>query len=335
MKNLIKANNLIEKICKEYPQITPITQKDYDLFQKFFQHEPHTYGNSWTYITQGMYGIGKNNLGYKYFDGNNLSAVCIYPKIEQPDINVLFWIRPMGKNVLEVINQYSKQIYKKYNLPVYVKKIFKRQFAYLHSKGFKTPSKFPWHTKCPMEDDTYPEQILELKNTIITAGKLGKTRQLNRSYRYYLQLKKDPEIVSASIIKYPKEAKQILTVFFEEKKKNDPNNVSKPNDYFNLIEQPLIKKNILEKILFKKDLPLALYFIEKQNQIYASQYAMISLRKLSNHIVDFLMFDMFYQLLSGNIVCLNLGGSEKVSLNDFKKKFRPVKENRMYWAALY
>lgn len=335
MTKLRKANNLIEKIRKIYPQITPITRKDYSLFQKFFQKEPHTYGNSWTYITQGMYGIGKNNLGFKYYDGKNLAAFCIYPKIEDPLVNAVFWIRPMGENIIEIINTISKEIFEKFHLPIYVKKILKKQFRHLLKNGFKTVLKFPWHTKCPLEDDSYPEHILDLKQTVNIAEKLGKTRQLNRSFCYYNQIKKDPSITFKSVFKHQREVKRILDVFFEEKRKTDPFNVSKPTDYYNLFEEPAINHKIIEKIIFMNNRPVAFYFIEKQNKEYASQYAMISLRKISNHIADYLMFDMINILQKGNTKYLNLGGSEKSTLNDFKKKFRPVKENKMYWAALY
>ncbi|OIO15721.1 hypothetical protein COV53_06265 [Candidatus Gottesmanbacteria bacterium CG11_big_fil_rev_8_21_14_0_20_37_11] len=335
MNNLVQANKIISKIAKENPCITPITVRDYALFNKFFHKEPYTYGNSWTYVIQGMYGIGENNLGYKYFDGGNLSAVCVFPKIEKPDLNVFYWIRPMGKSILDVIDKLSKNYHKEHKLPIYVKKIFKEQYEYLRNKGFKNTSNFPWHSSCPSEDDTYPEQILDIAHTIDIAKKLGKTRQLNRSYRYYEQLKKDETLKEGSIYDHKKEAKKVLISFFQEEIKSRSLNISNPYDFYNIVLNKLNSESTIEKIIKIDRTYVAFHLSEIQNKELASLYALISLRNQSNHIVDFLMFDTFYLLLKSDIKFINLGGSEIESLYQFKIKFRPIKENIMYWSVLY
>ncbi len=57
MKDLAKANKLIADIAAKDKRITPITPKDEKLFAEFLKKEPHTYGNSWIYVTQGDYTV--------------------------------------------------------------------------------------------------------------------------------------------------------------------------------------------------------------------------------------------------------------------------------------
>lgn len=335
MRNLTVANKLMEKLAKDNPRFSPLTVEDYPLFERYFQKEPHTYGNSWTYITQDMYGIGENKLGYKYFDGENLSAVCIYPKTENPDLNVFYWIRPMGKSVLDRIDALSKKIFKELNIPTYAKKLFKDQYKYLKNKGFKDTTGFPWHSLYPEEDDTHPEIILDIENTITTAQKLGKTRQLNRSLKYYETLKNDPSISVESLYKHSTDAMKVLDEFFHEGRNKKYSNISEPCDYYSMILVKPRNIRMLEKMFFINGNSAGFYFSEYQNEHYSSQYAFITLRYLSNHLSDYLMFDMFDELLKHKTKFMNLGGSESQSLDEYKRKFRPVEEKKMFWVTLY
>ena len=118
-KELKKANEILLSISKRNKNITPITPQDYDLFNEFFSNEPHTYGNSWSYIIQGMHGLGDNNLGYKYFDGKNLSAISIHPKIEHPEQLAMYFVRPMGKGMMKIIAELGKKYKEEFELQIY------------------------------------------------------------------------------------------------------------------------------------------------------------------------------------------------------------------------
>jgi hypothetical protein len=333
MSKLKKANQIIEQIASKNKNITPLTQKDFPLFQKFFNRERHSYGNSWTYITQGMYGIGKNNLGYKYYDGENLSAVCVYPKIEQPDVNVFYWIRPMGKTILEKIVDLSQNLLKNQGLPTYVKKIFKVQFDYLQKKGFKDVSLFPWHSTCPSEDDTYPEAILDIAKTLTLAETAKKNKRIYRSFQYYRHFLREAKIKLQTLWDNPQIAKRILHDFFEFIKKRDEKNVSKETDFYNLFVHHPKPTNTLANIVYIDGVPLGFYFLEKQNQQTASLYATITLRHQIHHLSEFIFFHLLYTLKNDGFLFLNLGGSETQSLDYFKSKFQPTKKNKMYWAV--
>ncbi len=332
MRKLKRANEIIFSLAKKNKYISPITKEDFPLFESFFAKEAHTYGNSWTYVTQGMYGIGKNNLGYKYYDGENLSAVSVYPKIENPDLNVFYWIRPMGKGILDVIDEFSKDLLDRDNVPTYAKKLFEDQYKYLKKRGFQDVDKFPWHSTAPAEDDTYPERILDIGKTIEEAKNAGKTRQLGRSLKNYYMYKNDDEVEKASVFRNEEDAFEVAKRFFKfQTKKNKPN-VSNAYDFYNVIYN-LEKQDILEEIVYKKNISVAFYFSVVQNEDYASLYAMLSDRELHNNVSDFLIFRILNRLKSNKLKHLNLGGSELKSLDEYKQKFRPSYYQQMYWVC--
>ncbi len=140
--------------------------------------------------TRRLYGIGPYGLGYKYYDGKNLSAVCVYPRIERPDVYVFYWIRPMGQEILDIINKFAKHLLETYSMPTYVKKIFQIQFEYLQKQGFRNMTGFPWHSICHSEDNTYPEQIYNVKKTLSLLSTPPRTSNIRKSYRKAMQIEK-------------------------------------------------------------------------------------------------------------------------------------------------
>lgn len=332
--NLNKANQLLKEISSIDKNFSPITLNDFPLFEKFFQKEPHTYGNSWTYITQGMYGTGLNNLGYKYYDGKNLSAVTIYPKLEQPNTIVFYWIRPMGSTILNIINHFSKNLLKTKGIPTYVKKIFKDQYNFLLKQDFKPIESFPWHSLCLAEDDTYPERIINVKKTINLARKAKKGSKIRRAFQYYRHYLKKDQIITSSIFQKKEDVKKVLANFFSHQRKLNKPNVSRETDFFNLlIENPKVN-SILENLFYLNNKPVGFFYAEIQNKNFASLYATITNRKLANHLTEYIMFYLIDKLNNLGINFLNLGGSETQTLDNFKNKFLPETENKMYWAVL-
>lgn len=327
--NLNKANQLLNEISSKNPCFSPITLNDFPLFEKFFQKEPHTYGNSWTYITQGMYGTGPYNLGYKYYDGKNLSAVTIYPKIEQPDINVFYWIRPMGPTVLDIIVDFSKKLLKK-NVPTYVKKIFKNQFIYLKTKGFNDVSQFPWHTTAPLEDDSFPEQIYDVKRTIELSKTLPRKKHLRKSVVRTIQLEKK-NFIQITDQNFQNRAWQVSQAFFRLKliKKKF---LSDENDYYNMIFSNPSRETLIKKVFIVNNEPLGFYLMEQQNNLYSSLYALIVLRNRLKYLSD---FALLYIFRTTKTPFLNLGGSENEGIHNFKLKYYPQREQKMFWATNY
>ncbi len=330
MKDLKTANRLIEKIAKEYKEITPITLKDISLFEKFFEKEPHTYGNSWTYITQGMYGIGPQGLGYKYYDGKNLAAVCVYPKVEQPNTYCFYWIRPMGNQILDIIEKYSKKLLKTYSTPTYVKKIFKDRFEYLKKREFKDILTFPWHTHFPSEDDTFPEQVYDVQYTTSLLQSPPRTSNIRKSYRKAICIEKNNKVVMDNY-NFKKDAWQITNNFFNSSYiKHKKINVSSPDDYYNSIFKNPQRNNLIHNVFYVNNEPVGFYIGENQGSDTTAIYALITLRDKIEYLSDYVFFKLIEKCQTRY---LNLGGSEDEGIHKFKLKFKPVYELKMYWVS--
>lgn len=337
MKDLIKANRLIEDIAKKHKEITPVTPKDEKLFSAFFKNEPHTYGNSWTYVTQGMYGIGPYGLGYKYYDGKNLSAVCVYPKIEQPNTYCFYWVRPMGHQILDVINRYAKILLEKRSMPTYVKKIFKDQFEYLHKKGFKDTSKFPWHSSCPSEDDTLPELTIDLDKLFKNLSHSLVSKRLRRIYKMYNAFPKEYNIKLSNIKKknYHNVWQATLDFFTYKKKLKDSFLISSEYDFYNMIFYPYPNKDEIVKMIIIDDKIVGFYSAERQSKNYAGLYGIILHRHIYKNITEFVMIKIFSDLHNKGVRYINLGGSEYKGVQDAKLKYHPTISQQMHWASLY
>lgn len=332
IKNLTVANQLIQQIAAEDQRITPITPDDFNLFQHFFTQEPHTYGNSWTYVTQGLYGIGKNNLGYKFYDGKNLSAVCVYPKIENPNIYVFYWIRPMGKTIINIISNFAQSLLIKNLLPTYTKKIFKNQHDLLLKNGFSDVKFFPWHSACPSEDDTYPEQIYDVKYTLNLLEKPPRTSNIRKSYRKSKLIEKNHH-VKIHQKNFNANAWKLTQDFFNSDYiQTKKINVSSKFDYYNPIFNNPIRSSLEKKVVYIDNVPLGYYIAEKQNEDYSSIYALIILRDKIQYLSDFLIFNCLENCKTNY---LNIGGSEESGIHKFKLKFKPTKEVKTYWATNY
>lgn len=332
MEQLFIANTLLKKISSIYPLITPVVLNDLSLFQQFFQKEPHSYGNSWTYVTQGVYGIGPNNLGYKYYDGTNLSMVCIYPKLDKPDQLVFYWIRPIGPSVVTIIIKMASDILQQYNIPTYVKKIFPEQHSQLKLYGFYDIDAFPWHPYAPSEDDTLPEQILDKKNTLSLAETLNRKNHLRKSFVRTKQIHMQKDVTFSSDC-FEKIAWDITKSFFQSNVINHKRKfLSDESDYYNMIFANSGNTKIIKTYAMIQMIPLGYYIAEQIDDQYSCLYGLIVLRDKIKFLSDLMMLEVLKQLPTPY---LNLGGSEDHGIHAFKKKFFPTKERKMKWATNY
>lgn len=329
MKDLSKANAFITELSKKYPHISPITQEDQHIYDKFFDKSEHTYGNSWLYIIQGMYGIGAEGLGYKYYDGEDLISICFYPRIENPDEVAFFMVRPLGENVAEKVSELGKFVKENFDVTVYAKKLFKDQYDELIEVGFKDIKENPWHSVAIAEDDTYPEIIIDVNKTIEKATNLGRVHQLRRSLSNYTKIINDNKYVYKSYFDYADDALELLDKFFNQRNYL----ISSPTDYHNIMKKKY-NVNYFESLVYEDFKVIGGYISQEQNNSYASLYATITDRSENNYLSDFIIFHLLHNLQNKGIKYLNLGGSEFSSLQDFKKKYLPFKEQKMYWATI-
>jgi hypothetical protein len=334
-KKLEHVNNIIRDISSKNPNITPITAKDCALFEDFFaKEEKHTYGNSWIYITQGTFGIGSENLGYKYYDGKNLCAIAIYPKIEQPDIIMMYWIRPMGENVLSIIVELSEKIKCEYNVCSYVKKLFPDQYEYLLQYSFRSAKEFPWHSSAHSEDDTYPELIYDVEQTRHAIIESTKRSCLGGIVRGVAKLKKDNKIEITSN-DFQNKAWEIVKTYFQEYGNfSNKLNISSPFDYYNMIFDAHTSGNNIDKnIIFVNDMPVGFYVLTRKQKINTTiPYGSIMLRQHYKYLADYWLLTLFE---TEETKYVNLGGSEDLGMHNFKSKYIPTHKNYMYWVTNY
>jgi hypothetical protein len=333
-KKLEHVNNIIRDIASKNPNITPITAKNYVLFEEFFaKEEKHTYGNSWIYVTQGTFGIGPENLGYKYYDGKNLCAIAIYPKIEQPDIIMLYWIRPMGENILSIIVELSEKIKQEYDVCSYVKKLFPEQYEFLLQHGFRSAKYFPWHSSAHSEDDTYPELIYDTKLTkqaIITSSRRSNLGSTLRNVEVLIR-NNNIEMCEGNL---QQQAWDIVNNYFLNYKEfaSKPN-ISTPYDYYNMIFRDFNNDNIERKIILVNGEPSGFVVLRRDKESnFTVPYCSIMLRQRYKRLADYYFIDLFK---NESMKYINAGGSEDEGMHNFKQKYFPVQENLMCWATNY
>ncbi|MBN2689175.1 MAG: hypothetical protein JXR42_01005 [Gammaproteobacteria bacterium] len=333
-KKLQKANDLIERIAADYPEITPITKQDVSLFQDFFAKEArHTYGNSWIYVTQGTFGIGPENLGYKYYDGENLCALAVFPKIEQPEILMMYWIRPVGSSMIPIIAELAEEIKQKYKLCSYVKKIFPDQYEYLLKHGFQSAKNFPWHSSAHSEDDTYPELIYDREQTLRLIDSPEGSRQLRRIAKdvdrvfnkYNVKVSADNFVEDAWFI-----ARRYFDFIGGTLNKI---NLSSAFDYHSMLFSRKVGDVAQNGIAYFDGEPVGFYVADSDvEHSVTSIYAHIGLRYKYKYIVDCMHLHVFRV---SKTKFINAGGSEDSGILAFKNKYAPRKENKMLWATNY
>lgn len=333
MKDVKFANQVLNSISKNNSNFSKIEPSDKELFDRYFKNERHTYGNSWVYLLQNMYGIGDNNLGFKYYDGENLSAVCVYPKIEEPSTLVFYWIRPMGKNIIKVLIEQSKIIKDRFNLPVVVTKIFPDQADELiKSQSFGSIENFIWHSSAPAEDDTYPEIITDVKETLSNASKKD---SIKKALKQYEKINKKVKVLDVNTDKYEEEAWSIAKKFFKQSITSLSHNISTEFDYYNIIfNRPKLDKNYYLKLIVHENNPVGFFDIYLMDEKYACTYASLMLREKIPNLDDFATIYTCKLLDETGHRYLNVGGSETEGLNYFKNKFQVHSVNTMNWVVL-
>lgn len=331
MTKFDKSNKLMQILINKKLGFSKITPRDKALFNNYFSKEKHCYGNSFNYITQGMYGIGKNNLGYKYQDKENLSAVCFYPRMGKEDEVLFYWIRPVGASIIKKIEKLSKYILDEFHTPIYVKKIFLKQYKELLLSGYTDTSNYPWYKKIYSEDDTFPEIILDCKKII---DNKKRNKQVQNSIKYYKRANEQVNIKKITSLKDRTEAWEVVDKFFKQSITSLEHNISTKYDYYNLIFN--CKMRGYSMYLIKKGTQnLGLFDILKINDDYYTSYCALMLRDKVANLNDFSVIYSCKKILDTGGKFLNLGGSETEGLNNFKLKFTFLKKYPMFWAVKY
>jgi len=325
------------------PFCSPIKPDDYKLFRSYFATEStiisNCYGNSWLYLTQAAHGeeFG-HELGYKYVSSQFLAVIGFFKRpYSSPPSYHFHIIRPMGVWWEESFTQLCRRLWEISGQPVYIKKLSSEQYAhFLQKPHFHGVEKYPWHPLAPAEDDTYPEVLVDIKQTLEDLVGGGK-HELKTKYKRFLDRFKmslqdhDYNFLLAS------QARQIVESFFEYEK-HSQTHLSSANDYYNMLMefgwQEQFRNDFWKGVISINSIPAAFYAAERLGSgTGTGLYANLTLYREYPYISEYLLLHLMEKLDNQNISVLNLGGSETAGLHSFKSKFKRHFTRQMHWTV--
>jgi len=320
------SRNFLEKrLLKENEAITPITVDDYALFHQF----GNGYKNTLTYNAQAVNGRNpkgrsNNRLGLKYYDGNNLLTIGYFQRNGTGHFHLIPCEASLGK-----ITDLAALLYQTSKSPVYIKKISQEQRdALLPNPDFvAVDARNGWYETAPLEDDTYPERIIDLETTLgllnLDCDVRRKHRRARREYSGRLGIEDyDPE-------KHSQDVLDIVKGFFGIQEERDMH-FSLPEDYFNIINVKPVGVDYFSSLFYVDDRPAAFYFAERAGETI-HVYANLALRDKFRFLSEFILIHLFQAAFEKGVKRANLGGSETKGLDTFKLKFKPVEQRQMHW----
>ncbi|MGK7924206.1 MAG: hypothetical protein AB4290_02950 [Spirulina sp.] len=332
---------LAEGIIKRYGgRISYITSKDRSLFRTFREKDGNPgYGNSFYYLCQAVNGLGPDGLGLKYFDGKMLVTIGLGDRFSLGGNWHYHVVNPMGEFDPERLFALCKHLLELSGVPVFVKKLEREERDRLLEIGFSPIEDYPWHAQAMEEDDTFPEQIVDVDGVLKRLERYEATSSLKRNYRRYCS-KFEEQTTWEPLGKdyHPDnsvEAEAIVREFFDYLDIKQLH-ISRPSDYDNIIHYPPIGNN--GKSYFAQLVRVAgeaagFFAMEPVSQDMAGLYASIALHQKFPYLSEYLVVECCKVLKQAGYRYLNLGGSETSGLFGFKEKFFPVDQNRMYWVV--
>ena len=320
------------KLMDQENRVSPITIDDYALFRQF----GNGYKNTLTYNAQAVNGWNqkgesRNRLGLRYYDGNNLLSIGYFKRNGSEHFHVI----PCEAS-LEKITELADLLYRVSSSPVYIKKISREQRDVLlrdprFSKVDETNS---WYETAPLEDDTYPEQILDLETTVRELEKTRSQSEVKDKYvraqrRYIDSGRLRIEDYDPQNHQQRNDVLDITRRFFhiQEERKN---HFSLAEDYFNIVNLRPVGVDYFSSIFYVDGKPAAFYFAERCGETI-HVYANLTLRDEFRYLSEFILIHLFKEALRKGVKRANLGGSETKGLDQFKQKFKPVEQMQMYW----
>jgi hypothetical protein len=315
--------------------ITRLEVDDVTLFQSCFARDHRfAYANTWTYTTQAAncYMLGSSNLGYKICSSRMLAAVGYFPRPAdgRPCFHI---VNPIGSNKTDFCARICERLHTTFGAPVYVKKIDARLKASLLERAhFLDGLRSPWHTLAPLEDDTFPEIVLNLRDTFALLS-LGAPNDLRDKYRRFKARNGSSDIVwrplSPAIID---DARNIVRTFFAQYANGQ---MSRASDYWNMLNDERSNKRLLKEVVYIDGWPVALMIMEGiGNTSCVGLYCNLCLYREYRYLSEYVMSEMLARAAQMGFKHANLGGSETSSLHAFKQKFGHQLRTRMaHWVV--
>jgi hypothetical protein len=334
--NINERNRLEQAIIKRFGgRVSDMTDQDRRLFRNMLaQEKTKTYGNSFYYLCQAANGIGSQKLGLKYYDGEMLASIGIFNRASLGGGWHYHIIHPWGKFNAQKIQTLAQSLLGLSGNPVFVKKITVQQQELLLNSGFSPIEKYPWHSQAMEEDDTFPEQILDIHKIIGELEKPGKTDFKDKWQRF--QARYGEVIEGYNLTEKNLVDSQIIVKKFFEYLENKNLHISQVSDYDNIIFHPPLGKNgknYFSQILYLQHRPVAFFAAEAIAKNTVGLYANITLYQEFDYLSEYLIVYICQLLKKAGYKYLNLGGSETSGLFQFKEKFLPVAYNKMHWVV--
>ena len=316
-------------------RVSSTTDKDKKIFRDFLVDEKvNTYGNSFYYLCQAANGTGEQKLGLKFFDGEMLAPIGIFNRASLGGGWHFHIVHPIGNFDIKKLVTLAKNMLEFSGNPVFVKKVSTEQRGKLLNIGFSQVETYPWHAQAIEEDDTFPEQILDIKQTITNVEGPGK-RDLKDKYQRFIS-KYGKEVTAQDLSEAnAKNAMEIVKKFFEYLEVKELH-ISQPTDYDNIIHHPPLGKNgraYFSQVLYLKNRPIAFFAAEPISKDSVGLFANITLHQEIPYLSEYLIVYVCKLLKQTGYKFLNLGGSETGGLFQFKDKFSPVEYNKMHWVV--
>lgn len=266
----------------------------------------------------------------KYYDRRNLAAMGYFQRYTGDSH---FHLIPCEART-EKVKELAELLFQISSSSVYIKKISQRQRDELLSiPDFKVVDQTNgWYQEAPQEDDTFPEQILEVKITLTELLKSRKESQVKDKYvralrRYGKELQ--IEQYNADNQEQRRIAFRLVDKFFAIQEEKDKH-LSLPQDYFNLIGIKPLHTAYWSSLFYIEKGPAAFYFAERHGNT-AHLYANITLHDRFPYLSEFIIIHLLQEITKAGVQKMNPGGSETVGLDRFKQKFKPIEEKKMYW----
>jgi len=341
------VKHYISLLKKEGIDIEPITNthRDKNLFSFFFEkfERENWYANSWFYLTQAANGYSHGHLlGFKYKKEED-DALFTIGLFERPHKGTVHFhiVNPLGneQDVEDGLIELSEKIYKVSKTAVFIKKINGDTVdkLILANKNFrkiswKEPLGYAWHKDAPLEDDTWPEVVIDIKKALLLRKTTGKRpgrqykdfRKKNfrlRWDRFGKNRERDAKLIE--------DAEHIVRDFFNQKGIIENSSISVPTDYYNMIETAP-QSECIKTTAYINDMPVAFLCLEKIDSRSYGLYANLALTKTNENWQN-LSYAVIFKALTTilamsklkkmNVQYLNLGGSETISLHTFKVQF--------------
>lgn len=349
MAMLQKASTCASVFHADLPrQLFPITSADYGMYQSFFAQAPGTavYANSWTYITQACRGIGEG-LGLRYTHGDALYSVGRHH-------GHFVVVNPLG-NLFE-LSEVVRQLRRASARPVFIKKIHSPQAAFLGDLvpepasyfigGQPAPGPYVWDATAYADDDTYPEQIINVDLVLRFAVKP------HEWFNQYGTLSSGSGSVDANSVRHSYRqfrrcvrnashfANEVKVVDFHSSLLSDAQRFV--HDYFGDARTSAVNAYVNVLASLERQLPdgsqfcyivkvgaasavTGLIFAERLGPCSAGIYMRLIRRQMPG-LPEYAMAQVLDRLRQAGIDTVNLGGSETLGLHVFKQKLAPIEE---------